>query len=316
MSITSSEFLPFPVIMGATASGKTALAIEIARKLSGEIISADSMQVYRGLDIGTAKPTPEERKEIPHHLIDIADLSERFDVFRFADEAEKCLVKIRAEGHLPIVAGGSGLYLRALLYGLDPMPSDPVLRAEIDRKFDNDEHFGELCAVMETEDPEDFARFSSNRRKLLRAREVFLLSGQPMVRLQERWKTTPPRSDACSFVLVWEPAELKQRIRTRCHEMLKAGWIEEAEHFLHAGLNRAPTAWQVLGYREIAAYLAGKISRADLPEKIAVATWQFARRQNTWFRTQHPEALRIPMPSPAAETIIRRITSDSELRNQ
>ena len=307
MSITSSEFLPFPVIMGATASGKTALAIEIARKLSGEIISADSMQVYRGLDIGTAKPTPEERKEIPHHLIDIADLSERFDVFRFADEAEKCLTAIRARGRLPIAAGGSGLYLRALLYGLDPMPSDPVLRAEIDRQFDNDEHYPELCSVMEKKDPEDLARFSSNRRKLLRAWEVFQLSGQPMVRLQERWKKTPARPDARSFVLVWEPAVLKQRIKDRCHAMLKAGWIEEAEHFLHAGLNRAPTAWQALGYREIAAYLAGTVSRSDLPDRIATATWQFARRQNTWFRTQHPEALRIPMPSPAAETIIRKI---------
>lgn len=308
MSISSSNHLPFPVIMGPTASGKTALALEIARSMNGEIISADSMQIYRGLDIGTAKPAPEERREITHHLIDIVDVMEKYDVFRFIDEAEKCLSKIRSDGHLPIVAGGSGLYLRALIYGLDPMPSDPVLRAEIDRRFDNDEHFAELGAMMEKADPEDFARFSANRRKLLRAWEVFQLSGQPMVRLQERWKNTPPRPDARSFVLVWDPAVLKQRIKERCHAMLKAGWIEEAEHFLHAGLDQAPTAWQVLGYREIAAYLAGKISRSDLPERISTATWQFARRQNTWFRTQHPEALRIPMPSPAAETIIRKIT--------
>ena len=308
MSVTSSEPLPFPVIMGATASGKTALAIEIARKLSGEIISADSMQVYRGLDIGTAKPTPEERREIAHHLIDIAEMKEKYDVFRFVDEAEKCLNSIRSRGHLPIVAGGSGLYLRALLYGLDPMPSDPGLRTEIDRQFDNDEHYPELCRIMGEKDPEDLFRFASNRRKLLRAWEVFQLSGQPMVRLQERWKKAPARPDARSFVLVWEPTVLKQRIKDRCFAMLKAGWIEEAEHFLHAGLNRAPTAWQALGYREIAAYLAGTINRSDLPERIATATWQFARRQNTWFRTQHPEAVRIPMPSPAAETIIRKIT--------
>ena len=294
--------------MGPTASGKTALALEIARTMDGEIISADSMQIYRGLDIGTAKPTREERSEIPHHLIDIVDMSEKYDVFRFVDDAEKCLLKIRSGGHLPIVAGGSGLYLRALLYGLDPMPSDPALRKEIDRQFDNDEHFPELCAMMEKADPEDLARFASNRRKLLRSWEVFQLSGQPMVRLQERWKNTPPRPDARSFVLVWEPAVLKQRIKERCCTMLKAGWIEEAEHFLHAGLNQAPTAWQVLGYREIAAYLAGTISRGDLPDRIATATWQFARRQNTWFRTQHPEAHRIPMPSHAAETIIRKIT--------
>ena len=294
--------------MGPTASGKTALALEIARRMDGEIISADSMQIYRGLDIGTAKPSPEERREIPHHLIDIVEMTEKYDVFRFVDEAEKCLLKIRSGGHLPIVAGGSGLYLRALLYGLDPMPSDRDLRMEIDRKFDNDEHFPDLCAMMEKADPEDLARFAANRRKLLRAWEVFQLSGQPLVRLQERWKNSPPRPDARSFVLVWEPAVLKQRIKERCHAMLKAGWIEEAEHFLHAGLNQAPTAWQVLGYREIAAYLDGTVNRGDLPERIATATWQFARRQNTWFRTQHPEAIRIPMPSPAAETIIRTIS--------
>ena len=308
MSISSSNPLPFPVIMGPTASGKTALALEIARTMNGEIISADSMQIYRGLDIGTAKPTPAERSEIPHHLIDIVEMTEKYDVFRFVDEAEKCLLKIRSGGHLPIVAGGSGLYLRALLYGLDPMPSDRDLRMEIDRKFDNDEHFPDLCAMMEKADPEDLARFAANRRKLLRAWEVFQLSGQPLVRLQERWKNSPPRPDARSFVLVWEPAVLKQRIKERCHAMLKAGWIEEAEHFLHAGLNQAPTAWQVLGYREIAAYLDGTVNRGDLPERIATATWQFARRQNTWFRTQHPEAIRIPMPSPAAETIIRTIS--------
>ena len=308
MSISRSKPLPFPVIMGPTASGKTALALEIARRVDGEIISADSMQIYRGLDIGTAKPSPEERREIPHHLIDIVEMTEKYDVFRFVAEAEKCLAEIRSHGHLPIVAGGSGLYLRALLYGLDPMPSDPVLRAEIDRRFDNDAHFPELAALMEKADPEDLARFASNRRKLLRAWEVFQLSGQPMVRLQERWKNTPPRSDARSFVLVWDPAVLKQRIMDRCRAMLKAGWIEEAEHFLGAGLGQAPTAWQVLGYREIAAYLDGTVTRADLPGRIATATWQFARRQNTWFRTQHPEAVRIPMPSPAAEIILRTIT--------
>lgn len=308
MSIINSEYRPFPVIMGPTASGKTALALEIARQMDGEIISADSMQIYRGLDIGTAKPSPEERREIAHHLIDIVDMSEKFDVFRFVAEAEKCLSLIRSRGHLPIVAGGTGLYLRALIYGLDPMPSNPALRAEIDRKFDNDEHFPELCSVMEKNDPEDFARFSANRRKLLRAWEVFQLSGQPMVRLQERWKTALPRPDARSFVLVWESAELKQRIKDRCSAMLKAGWIEEAEHFLREGLHQAPTAWQVLGYREIAAFLAGQIKRSDLAERISTATWQFARRQNTWFRTQHPEAIRIHMPSVAAENVIRLIT--------
>ena len=295
----------FPVIMGPTASGKSALALELAERRNGEIVSADSMQVYRGLDIGTAKPTPEERRRIPHHLIDIADISDKFDVYRFKEEAEKCILDIRSRGKLPVVAGGTGLYLRALLYGLDPMPADPELRKRLDLEFDCDEHYEDLCRLMERDDPEDLARFAPNRRKLLRAREVFLLSGQPMVRLQERWKRTPPRPDASSFVLVWEPAELKRRIVRRCEEMLAAGWIEETEEILRQGLADSPTARQVLGSREIAAYLAGRLTRAELPDKIATSTWQFARRQNTWFRTQHPEAVRIPMPSPAAETILR-----------
>lgn len=308
MSITRSERVRFPLIMGPTASGKSAIALEIARRTDGEIISADSMQIYRGLDIGTAKPSSEERAEVPHHLIDIADISEKYDVFRFIADAERCIAQIRSRGHLPIVAGGTGLYLRALIYGLDPMPADPVLRAGIDRRFDNDAHYPELCAVMEKEDPEDFVRFASNRRKLLRAREVFLLSGQPMARLQERWKAAPPRPDARPFVLVWENDALKKRIADRCQDMLKAGWIEEAEHFLRGGLNQAPTAWQVLGYREIAAYLEGRVKRSELPGRIITATWQFARRQNTWFRTQHPEAVRIPMPdADAAEKVMREL---------
>ena len=295
----------FPVIMGPTASGKSALALELAERQNGEIVSADSMQVYRGLDIGTAKPTPEERRRIPHHLIDIVGIGEKFDVYRFREEAEKCIRDIRSRGKLPVVAGGTGLYLRALLYGLDRMPADPALREQIDREFDCSERYDDLCRLMEKEDPEDLARFAPNRRKLLRAREVFLLSGQPMVRLQERWKRTPPRPDACSFVLVWDPSELKQRIVRRCEEMLAAGWIEETEAILRQGLADSPTARQVLGSREIAAYLAGRLKRADLPDRIATSTWQFARRQNTWFRTQHPEAVRIPMPSPAAEIILR-----------
>ena len=291
--------------MGATASGKTALALKLAERLGGEIISADSMQIYRGLDIGTAKPTAEERRRVPHYLIDIADISEKYDVFRFVSEAENCLALIRSRNRIPVVAGGTGLYLRALLYGLDPMPANAALREEIDRRYDNDGHYSELCALMEQEDPEDFRKFASNRRKLLRAREVFLLSGKPMAHLQERWKQAPPRPDARSFVLVWEPAELKQRIARRCREMLAAGWIGEAEHFLKSGLGHSPTAWQVLGYKEIAAYLQGNLKRTELEERIVTVTWQFARRQNTWFRTQHPEAMRIPMPSDAAAAILR-----------
>jgi tRNA dimethylallyltransferase len=297
----------FPVIMGPTASGKSALALELAEKCNGEILSVDSMQIYRGLDIGTAKPTPEEQKRIPHHLIDIQEINSKYDVFRFAADSERILQEIRSRGKLPVAAGGTGMYMRALLYGLDPVPADPRLRAELDQQYDNDENYPQLCALMEKEDAEDFAKFASNRRRLLRAREVFLLTGQSFVSLQSKWKERPPRQDAASFVLVWENEELRTRIRERCRIMLQTGWIEEAEHFLHSGLGKTPTAWQVLGYRLIADFLQGKIPRQELEERIVTETWQFARRQNTWFRTQHPEAHRLAMPCPHTLEMIRKI---------
>ena len=139
---------PFPVIMGPTASGKSALALALARLYHGEIISADSMQVYRGLDIGTAKPTRQEQQEIPHHLIDILDLQERFDLFSFRERTEELIAAIRSRGRLPVLAGGTGLYLRAVVYGLDDMPSDRTLRAELDAEFDHPEGFERLKEIM------------------------------------------------------------------------------------------------------------------------------------------------------------------------
>lgn len=292
--------------MGPTASGKSALALTLAQQCSGEILSVDSMQIYRGLDIGTAKPTREEQQKVPHHLIDILDIDTKYDVFRFAADSERILQQIRSRGRVPVAAGGSGMYMRALLYGLDEVPADPRIRAELDREYDNEENYPQLCTLMEKEDPEDFAKFSGNRRRLLRAREVFLLTGKSFVSLQSRWKERPPRQDAKSFVLVWENDVLRSRIRERCQLMLKQGWIEEAEHFLRSGLGKAPTAWQVLGYRLIAEYLQGLFPRKELEERITTETWQFARRQNTWFRTQHPEALRLSLPDAGALEKIRK----------
>ena len=294
----------FPVIMGPTASGKSALALRIAEQFSGEIISVDSMQVYRGLNIGTAKPTPEEQKKIPHYLVDAVDFTEKYDVFRFCSEAENLIGEIRSRGKLPVAAGGTGLYMRALLYGLDPLPADETIRKELDALYDNEENFPALCQIVAEEAPADFEKFGNHRRKLIRAREVFLLTGQPMTLLQSRWKNAPSRADARSFVLVWDNTQLRQRIAQRCAEMLRSGWIEETEQCQKNGLFSAPTAWQVLGYREIAAYLNGEFKLDELKEKIITATWQYARRQNTWFRTQHPEAIRINMPDPDAITKI------------
>ena len=286
----------FPVIMGATASGKSSLALELAARFHGEIISADSMQLYRELDKGTAKPTRDELAKIPHHLVNILNMTERSDVFSMVSRMEQAVKEIRERGNLPIVAGGTGLYLRALLYGMDDVPADQKLRKQLDERFDSPEGHEELKQIMEQECPSDFARWKEHPRKLLRAREVFLLCGKEMTVLQKAWKERPPRTDAVSFLLVWDREELNRRIFLRCGEMLENGWIEETERLMSQGLFETPTAWQALGYSIIREYLLGNVKRSELCEKISIATRQFAKRQMTWFTGQHPEAVRIPMP--------------------
>ena len=284
-----------PVIMGPTAAGKSELAFALARECGGEIVSADSMQFYRGLDVGTAKPTAEERRLVPHHLIDSMDISEKSDVFRFRTDALRIIGEIRARGRLPIVAGGSGLYLHALVYGLDVLPAKQSLRDELDAAYDNDARFPELAAVMERECPLDFRRFYPHRRKMIRAREVFLLSGRQISELQSGGSAPDPAF--AQFVLVRDRADLVRRIRRRAEAMLDSGWIEEARTMLAKGLLLAPTAWQAIGYAQIGDYLAGKINRGELLESIVVATRQFARRQASWFRSQHKEAVFLTLPA-------------------
>jgi len=284
-----------PVIMGPTAAGKSELAFALARECGGEIVSADSMQFYRGLDIGTAKPTAEERCQVPHYLIDSMDISEKSDVFRFRTDALRIIGEIRSRGKLPIVAGGSGLYLHALVYGLDVLPAEQSLRDKLDAAYDNDAGFPELAAIMERECPLDFRRFYPHRRKLIRAREVFLLSGKQITELQSGESAPDPMF--AQFVLVRDRADLIRRIRKRAEAMLKSGWIEEARTMLAQGLLNAPTAWQAIGYAQIGDYLAGRMTRDELLESIVIATRQFARRQATWFRNRHKEAAFLSVPA-------------------
>ena len=275
----------FPVVMGPTASGKSAFALELAERFGGEIISADSMQFYRGLDIGTAKPSAAEQSRVKHHLIDTMDISEKSDVFRFVREANAAICDIRSRGKLPVVAGGSGLYLRSLIYGIDELPAKQSLRSELDEKYDNEAHFSELQAIMRERCPHDFSLFDTHRRKLIRAYEVFLLSGREISSLHGDHSVA--RSDAFQIVITREREDLWSRIAARTHTMLESGWIEETESLVKRGLLSTPTAHQALGYPVIADYLSGGISRPELAERIIIATRQFARRQGTWFRTQH-----------------------------
>ena len=277
------------VIMGPTASGKSALALKWAQKRGGEIVSIDSMQIYRGLEIGTAQPSSEERKLVPHHLVGIRDIHERVDVFTFCKLADAAISDIAGRGKLPILAGGTGLYLRTLLYGMDDLPGDREIRRELDERYDSADGEAALHERMRELDPRALEKFSNCRRRLIRALEVRLITGNSILDLQGEVPRNL-RYDAEAWRIDMDADKLKKRIADRAEQMLSAGWIEEAETALADGLLETPTAHQALGYRIIGEYLAGKFSRNELAVRIATATWQFARRQRTWFRHQHPEA--------------------------
>jgi tRNA dimethylallyltransferase len=286
------------IITGPTASGKSEISLEIARRFSGEIISADSMQLYKGLDIGAAKPDKREMEIVPHHLIDLFEISERLDVFRYVELADKAICEIRKRGHVPIVAGGTGMYVRALLYGLDPLPSNPELRTKLDAEFDSEEGFEKLKELMSVKDPGDFQRWKQHRRKLIRALEVFEITGKSITELQKTWKENPTlRYDVFARTLAWDRETLKQRIEARTDKMLRFGWIDEAKELIKHGLLSSPTAHQALGYKTIAGYLDGIINYKTMRAKIITSTWQYARRQITWFKNQHPESKPVNMPA-------------------
>jgi tRNA dimethylallyltransferase len=292
-----SEPLKAPIlaIMGPTASGKSSLAMQLAELLPVEIISADSMQVYRGMDIGVAKPTLEEQRKVPHHLLDICEICDSLDVFQYVKLAEKAICEIRNRKKIPLLVGGSGMYIRALFYGLDPLPADSDLRKILDEKYDSEESFEKLKDLMSVKDPEDFKRWEKHRRKLIRALEVFTLTGKSITQLQKTWEGKL-RFPVKTWRLSWEREILREKVLERTDDMLADGWIAETEKLIAKGFLDSPTARQAIGYNIIADFLQEKIDRATMRTKIINSTRQFARRQDTWFKNKHPEALELKMP--------------------
>jgi tRNA dimethylallyltransferase len=278
---------PEPLFLaGPTAVGKSAVALELAARLGGEIISVDSMQVYRGLDVGTAKPSPAERARVPHHLIDVLEVTEPFDAAKFIELAGQAEAAIRSRGRVLIFCGGTGLYFKAWLSGLgEAPPADPAVRAELEAQ-----PLTSLLRELERRDPATFARIDRrNPRRVIRALEVIRLTGRPFSEQRAPWG---PPSPALRPVVVWclarPPADLRARIEARVNEMFQRGLVEETRTLLRAGLAENRTAMQALGYRQVVEHLRGE---RDLPATIALVktkTWQFARRQMTWFRRQLP----------------------------
>lgn len=267
-------------LAGPTASGKSAVALHLAAQIGGEIISVDSMQVYRGLDLGTAKPSAEERAQVPHHLVDVVDLTEPFSAGDFARLARVAEEAIRARGHVPIFCGGTGLYFRAYFEGLGKAPpSDTQLRATLEAA-----PLEALLRELERADPATFARMDrQNPRRVVRALEVIRLTGRPFAEQRAVWDT---RNAPRLLCLQRDAVELRARIEARVDEMFRRGLMDETRRLLECGLDRNRTAMQAIGYRQVVEHLRGERSLAETIALVKTKTWQLARRQRTWFRQQ------------------------------
>ena len=273
----------FPLIVGPTAGGKTALAVELALAVDppGEIISADAFQIYRGMDIGTAKPSREERRGVVHHLIDIRDPTERYTAHDWLADAERAIEAVRARGALPIVVGGTHLYAKALLDGLFEGPEpDEALRTELAASS-----LAELRSELERADPTAAAKIHpSDRRRTVRALEVFRTTGVPISEHQTQWdREGGGRSDCLLVSLEW-PAELiNPRINTRVKAMAEAGLVDEVRA-LHAADLLGPQAREALGYKQLLEHFAGHVPLDQAIERVKIQTRRFAKNQRTWLK--------------------------------
>jgi tRNA dimethylallyltransferase len=280
-------------LAGPTAVGKSEIALLLAEKIGGEIISVDSMQVYRGLDIGTARPSAEERARVRHHLIDIVDLAEAFDAAQFVRLANAAVSEIQARNHVPILCGGTGLYFKAFLDGLGDTPAaDAQLRTQLEAT-----PLVELLRELAERDPKTYEKIDrKNLRRVVRAVEVIRLTGRPFSEQRAEWesKVHPPSdfgatSGPKSRVIVGLSRltkDLRARVDARVDAMFERGLVDETQGLLDHGLAENKTAMQALGYRQVVEHLRGERSLAETIELVKIRTRQFAKRQMTWFKRQ------------------------------
>ena len=283
------------VVTGPTATGKTKLAVALARDLNGEIVSADSMQLYRRMDIGTAKVTPNEAQGVPHHMIDVAGPDESFSVARYVHDAGRCVDDILSRGKLPILAGGTNLYIDSLVSGRDfaENEGDNALRESLGAEYDALGGEAMLERLREI-DPERAAKLHpADKRRIIRAIEVYTLSGRTITQHDAETKAIPPRYEAVRIVLDYEDrAELYRRIDSRVDEMVAQGLFDEVKALLDEGLSPDMTAMQAIGYKEPAAFFRGEMTREEAIELIKRESRRYAKRQLTWLR-RDDSALRI-----------------------
>ena len=272
-------------VAGPTASGKTALAVELAKLTGGEVVSCDSMQIYRRMDIGTAKPTEEEKQGVPHHMIDICEPEEAFSVSRYCEMAAPIVDGILARGKTAIIAGGTGLYMDSLIRGNDfaPFPATGH-RQRLEAQL-NTEGLDALTAQLRAIDPEALARSQNNPRRIIRALEVYYETGETITAHDLRTQALPPRYTPLWIGLDFaDRGELYHRIDQRVDIMLEQGLVEEIRRLLAEGIPPECTAMQAIGYKEFVSALEGSISIADAAGAVRQSSRRYAKRQLTWFR--------------------------------
>lgn len=279
---------PMVILTGPTAVGKTALSVELAKRVNGAVISADSMQVYRHMDIGSAKITPEEMQGVPHYLIDVLEPKEEFHVVRFVEMAKNAVEEITRDGKIPIVVGGTGFYIQALLYDIDftEQKCDPAYRDSLEQLAEQ-KGTEVLHQMLREVDPASAdAIHANNRKRVIRALEFYHLSGKRISEHNEteRGKESPYRF--AYFVLSDERSKIYERIETRVDRMLELGLVEEVKKLRDMGCDRSMVSMQGLGYKEMLDYLDGKMTLEEAVYIIKRETRHFAKRQLTWFRRE------------------------------
>ena len=269
-------------VSGPTCTGKSDLAMKLAGKLDGEIVNCDSMQVYRHFDIGTAKPERAAMEAVPHHLVDIVEPHEEFNAARFCEEADRAVQDISRRRKTPILVGGTGLYLRALIYGLFEAPKDEPLRSRLSGEYTEDP-LGFYESLKKT-DPAYALRIShKDKIRAVRAMEIFLLTGKKMSDLEKDHGFKEARYDTLKIGLTGERDELYRRIDKRVDDMLASGWIEEVKRILSIGIPETAKPFTSIGYREIILNINGFIDYIDMVKDIKKHTRHYAKRQLTWF---------------------------------
>ena len=295
------------VICGATATGKSDIAIEIAQELGAEIINADSMQLYRGMDIGTAKLTVEERKGIPHHLLDVLDVSEDSTVAWYQEQARAAITEIHGHGKDAVIVGGTGLYIKAILDDLNFPDTDPEVRAKLEAEL---AEFGAAALFTRLEELDPAAALAidrANSRRVIRALEVIEITGLPFTANLPR-EDSSRYPDALQFGLVMDREHLRERIDQRVDRMWDAGFVDEVDRLISQGIGNGSTAQRALGYAQIIAMRSGSMTEEEAKEDTKRASRQYARRQETWF-SRDARIQWVAQHQPRLETILQKINS-------